>query len=142
MSGHDDDRQVVAPIRQLLLEVQTAQTRHAYVEDEARRSVGRIAGEEFRRRGERLDVEPDGADQPLQGLAHIVVVIDDENRRFLLLIHRRALCYSGVGARAKRPPRALPHPRQTGHDRSVLIQEAFVPLDHPPEAVCHWIASY
>jgi hypothetical protein len=66
-------------VRQLSLQIETTQARHAHVEHEARRAVAAAAAQKVRRGRETFHPQGNGSDQAGEGLADCNVVINDEH---------------------------------------------------------------
>src|SRR5437879_333279 len=65
MRRDKDDRDFMPPLHQLALEIGPAHTRHGDVEDQTARVADATGGEEFLRRGERLDRESELLEQEI-----------------------------------------------------------------------------
>src|ERR1700730_1723423 len=84
MPGDEDDRQFTLGRRDLALEVEPALSGQPDVEHQAGRA-GRPAGlEEFVHRAEQVDLKPDGSKQATKRLPDGRIVINDDDRRWLL----------------------------------------------------------
>ena len=79
MTGEEDDRQRGVRVRQLPLEVETAESRQPHVEDQAARHVPPGRAEERLGGREHLDGHAHRRQQTAQRLAHGPVVVDDED---------------------------------------------------------------
>src|SRR4051812_28844006 len=73
----DEDNRHVGAFAELLLQVETAESREAHIENEAAGSRGPWTGQEFLRGRERLWLPPCARDEQLERLAKRDVVVDD-----------------------------------------------------------------
>ena len=83
MAGHEHDWNSNIRLRQLGLEVETAQPRHSDVEHQTTRNIWTPALEELHSRFECLDPQPYGTEQPGERLSHRLVVVHDEDGRLI-----------------------------------------------------------
>jgi hypothetical protein len=99
VAGDEDDREGCLAGDQFLLQFEPAHARHAHVEDRHGDGGRVVAGEEFLGALEPEDPVAARFEQPLQRVAHRVVIVDDvhHTQRFSILSHvrlqfRRADC--------------------------------------------------
>jgi hypothetical protein len=81
VAGEEDDGKVPSRAREGVLHVEPAGAGKAEIQEDARRSVGRPAGEEVVGRCEQRDVESVSRQEPVQAPAHGLVVVHDEHDR-------------------------------------------------------------
>jgi len=83
MAGHEHDWNSNIRLRQLGLEVETAQPRQSDVEHQTTGNIWTPALEELRSRFECLDPQPYGMEEPGERLAHRRVVVHYEDDRLV-----------------------------------------------------------
>ena len=81
MPGEEDDRLGVAALGQMTLQVETACSGHAHIEDEATGTVQYAGVEQLAGRGEADRLEPRRQDQLGQRLPNRGVVVDNDDER-------------------------------------------------------------
>jgi hypothetical protein len=91
MPGDEDHRQRIAALDQLLLELQTTESRHAYVEHQAPGPLIRNALEKLVAGPEDLVLEIDGVHKGLHCETNGRVIVDDEHGRGLLRLWNHTL---------------------------------------------------
>src|ERR1700740_533650 len=79
MTGDEDDGNVNARVRQLALKVQTVHSRKSHVQDKATWPVRPVAAPKRFRCSESLGTQANRLQHALNGGAHQVIVIDDED---------------------------------------------------------------
>ena len=77
--GQEDDRDRVAALVQFILQVETAHARHADVEEQATGALRPIDVEKGLCRIERFNAHAGSAQEHAEGIAHRLVVVDDED---------------------------------------------------------------
>jgi len=82
VAGHDHHVDGVHVGADPLLDLQAAHAGHAHVQHQAGRTVRALDRQELLGRGERLAVDPDRLEQPLQRTAHQLVVVEHEDHGF------------------------------------------------------------
>src|ERR1700745_1855009 len=79
MTGGEDDGNVNARVRQLALKVQTVHSRKSHVQDKTTWRVRAVAAQERFRGSESLGTQANRLQHAVDGGAHQVVIIDDED---------------------------------------------------------------
>ncbi|MNX74669.1 hypothetical protein D3C86_1061150 [compost metagenome] len=96
VTGNDDDRPVDPLFRQLLLQLQSGDSRHADIEDEAARFEPGELTEKHHRIGKALRLDADGGQEQYQRLAYGVIIIHEINGE------RHGVCASAASGRTTR----------------------------------------
>jgi hypothetical protein len=88
VAGNEDDRNMHVGPGEFFLQFQSAQPGHAHVEHHAAGRVGNGALEKLPGRRKKNDFESDGVQEPLDGGADVVVVVDDNDSRVAWRVRR------------------------------------------------------
>src|ERR1043165_9065714 len=91
MSGNEDDGKVNVSLGKRALEIETAESRHAHVEDQTRCEVRPFVLQKLLRRRKRRHPESHRSDETLQRLAYRLIVVDHEHNRIIAHDVRSAL---------------------------------------------------
>jgi HSP20 family molecular chaperone IbpA len=106
--GNENDRDLGTLVVQTLLQLETAQPRHADVGDQARMPLGIVVLEKIERRRVRLVFQSDGLEQHAQRVANGFVVVDQIDER-AVVFHACAgsRCSAGSSMLKIEPPAGL-----------------------------------